>query len=982
MSDSFKVKNKLNIKPNPSSGTQAGDLYVDSADSNKLKYYDGSTTVELSDSTADLVAHEADTSTHGVGEIVGRTETQTLTNKSIDADSNTITNIENADIKAAAAIDASKIADGSVSNAEFQRLDGVTGGIQSQINAKAPAASPTFSGTITTPLTASKALTTGASSELAASATTATELGYVSGVTSAIQTQINAKAPSASPTFSGTVTTPLTASRALTTGASSELAVSATTAVELGYVNGVTSAIQTQINAKAPTASPTFSGTITTPLTASRVLTTGASSELAASSITTTTLGYLDATSSIQTQLNTKAASSSPTLTTPTVDVVTHDDQASTPSNPSSGFYKTYFKSDGKYYYLDSSGTERQIGSGGGAGGKNYLSDLFDGTSVTGINRYADAAATSPVDGTGGSPNITAAAVNASSPLRGTANQRLSKDASNRQGEGWSYDFTVDRADYDGARPLLIKFKYKTSSNYASSDVRMFVYDKDGTTLLTVNDISNNSGNVLASSAGTSAFTGVFYPNSADNDYRLIFHITSTNASAWDFDVIDLSVGPDNSAPGAIVTEWVSYTPTGSWVSNTTYTGKWRRVGDTMDLDIKVAVSGAPTSASLTVNLPSGYTIDTNKITDTGQGIAGVLSTVAIRDAGTDNFEGMVRYDTTSSVAIFKDDGDGSVSAVTQAAPMTWANGDYTSIKITGLPIANWLASAALSSNEMMFSTVTVGASGNPASASSGNPIIFPTEDWDPFGAYDNSTGRFTAPRSGKYRVFGALTSASSATTLTIYVNAVSTTLAGNLDSNGEATFCATVKVVKGDLIDLRPGGTVDAATSSFFIEEVPDFSVFSAITPVITPWTAYTPTITHSSGGLTNGTTTGMWRRMGDSIQVRGLTVFSSTSAAFVDFYASIPSGITLDTTKLLTSTTERNLLGKAQALDTAAGYYTGFVQYRNTTTVRVMTTATASGTNPVAVGAVTITNAAPFTFNNTDTISWSFEAPISEWA
>lgn len=53
--------------------------------------------------------------------------TQTLTNKSIDADNNTITNIDNADIKASAGIDASKIADGSVSNAEFQRLDGLTG---------------------------------------------------------------------------------------------------------------------------------------------------------------------------------------------------------------------------------------------------------------------------------------------------------------------------------------------------------------------------------------------------------------------------------------------------------------------------------------------------------------------------------------------------------------------------------------------------------------------------------------------------------------------------------------------------------------------------------------------------------------------------------------------------------------------------------------------------------------------------------------
>lgn len=59
-----------------------------------------------------------------------------FTNKTIDADLNTITNIENADIKAGAAIDASKIANASVSNDEFQYLDGVTSGIQSQLDTK------------------------------------------------------------------------------------------------------------------------------------------------------------------------------------------------------------------------------------------------------------------------------------------------------------------------------------------------------------------------------------------------------------------------------------------------------------------------------------------------------------------------------------------------------------------------------------------------------------------------------------------------------------------------------------------------------------------------------------------------------------------------------------------------------------------------------------------------------------------------------
>ncbi len=48
---------------------------------------------------------------------------------------------------------------------------------------------------------------------------------------------------------SGTITTGLTASRAIATNASSQLAVSAVTSTELGFLSGVTSAIQTQINA-------------------------------------------------------------------------------------------------------------------------------------------------------------------------------------------------------------------------------------------------------------------------------------------------------------------------------------------------------------------------------------------------------------------------------------------------------------------------------------------------------------------------------------------------------------------------------------------------------------------------------------------------------------------------------------------------------------------------------------------------------------
>jgi hypothetical protein len=56
------------------------------------------------------------------------------------------------------------------------------------------------------------------------------------------------KANTASPTFTGTVVLP------------SDTSIGNVSATEIGYVDGVTSAIQTQLNAKAPLANPSFTG--------------------------------------------------------------------------------------------------------------------------------------------------------------------------------------------------------------------------------------------------------------------------------------------------------------------------------------------------------------------------------------------------------------------------------------------------------------------------------------------------------------------------------------------------------------------------------------------------------------------------------------------------------------------------------------------------------------------------------------------------
>jgi hypothetical protein len=192
---------------------------------------------------------------------------------------------------------------GDVSNVELAYVNGVTSGIQGQIDAKlettvaastyAPLASPTLTGTVTLPATTS----IGDVSNV--------ELGYVNGVTSGIQSQLDAKSPSAAPTFTGTVTLPATTSigdvsnleigylNGVTSGVQTQLdakqaVVANVSDVEISYLDGVTSAIQTQLNTKQPVVA----------------------------NVSDVEIGYLDGvTSGIQAQIDTKAPLASPTFT-------------------------------------------------------------------------------------------------------------------------------------------------------------------------------------------------------------------------------------------------------------------------------------------------------------------------------------------------------------------------------------------------------------------------------------------------------------------------------------------------------------------------------------------------------------------------------------------------------------------------------------------------------------------------------------------
>jgi fructose-specific component phosphotransferase system IIB-like protein len=202
--------------------------------------------------------------------------------------------------------------------AELNFVDGVTSNIQTQLNAKQATITGAATTVDTENLTASRALVSDASGKIAVSLVTATELGYVDGVTSAIQTQLNAKQPLDAELTVIAALTPTDGNFIVGNGSTwvtesgntvlTSLGVTAT-ATELNFVDGVTSAIQTQLNGKQATITGAATTIDTENLTVSRALVSDASGKIAVSAVTSTELGYLDGvTSNIQTQLDAKAA--------------------------------------------------------------------------------------------------------------------------------------------------------------------------------------------------------------------------------------------------------------------------------------------------------------------------------------------------------------------------------------------------------------------------------------------------------------------------------------------------------------------------------------------------------------------------------------------------------------------------------------------------------------------------------------------------
>lgn len=301
------------------------------------------------------------------------------------------------------------------------------------------------------------------------------------------------------------------------------------------------------------------------------------------------------------------------TLTNKTMQQALVDDflefnEETAPATPASGKVRLYPKADGKFYRKDDTGLEQVVGGGSGAGGINYLLssgkawDFEDGLS-TGWSTYADAAGVAPVDGTGGTPNVTFAA-SATAPQRGLYSGLFTKDAANRQGEGVSVDFTLDTQDV--GKPFTIAVDTIASANFTglsgAESMRVYCYDVTNATWLP---------GYIDVSPGTSTTKGFFLATSSTS-YRYSMHVSGTGTAAWTVKVDNVTIGQQPMSLASTTTDWQDYTPTFNGLGTvTSIVARWRRVGDSIQVCGTFTTGTVSGSGIAYMSLPNSYQINT-----------------------------------------------------------------------------------------------------------------------------------------------------------------------------------------------------------------------------------------------------------------------------------------------------------------------------------------------------------------------------------
>lgn len=460
------------------------------------------------------------------------------------------------------------------------------------------------------------------------------------------------------------------------------------------------------------------------------------------------------------------------------------------PSNPTDGdlqFSDGTHRDEGLWQYFD--GDWQQMGSGGtGGSGINYITNNDGETDTTGWATYADAAGENPVDGTGGSPSLVFNQV-ASAALRGSGHFQIAKTSANEQGEGVSYDFTIDNADK--SQKLTISFDYDASHvNYNDDDIRMSVYDVTNSRLIRISgeDLKGGKGKHYAQ----------FQTSPDSTSYRLIFHISTTNSSNYTVDFDTVSVGPGPSS------------------------------GTNQEV---IAVGSGNGGTSITANVTN---IDFTQTKDTTSSFDGSIFTVP--ESGEYIISGSIAAtsSSTGTPVLYVDNtslkvvGDNNISNSIKAfnGIVSLNKGQLLSIRITSSITLNNNSNHHIHINKVGTNTETnsvgggrdvaaityLGSAANHTAVSAFQKVPLNTTENDSTGSFDSSNNYYVVPETGYYTISAAVGFASIASTKVmlacIGVNGGNTffgsTIPSGATSGNRSQVSANTYLNKGDTVELR----------------------------------------------------------------------------------------------------------------------------------------------------------------------------------
>ena len=441
-------------------------------------------------------------------------------------------------------------------------------------------------------------------------------------------------------------------------------------------------------------------------------------------------------------------------------------------------------------------------------GTKNYVANGHAEVNTSGWATYADAAGTSPVDGTGGTPTITFTR-STTTPLSGSASFLFTKGASNLQGQGASYDFTIDTQDK--AKVLQISFNYLVSSgtfvagtSSASSDMTVWIYDVTNAVLIQPSTISLLSNSTSIADKFNATFQSA--PNSTS--YRLIFHTQSVSALAYTLQFDSIVVSPSTYTYATPVTDWQSYAPTIAGAGTPTSVAFfWRRVGDSIQVKGNF-ITGTPSAVTATFTLPSGISADSVKSAVNGDFQGTAMRAINATGSNRKRFV-LQTHATTGNLVYFSND-----DYTTAVQPGTgilgnaaWAGSETISLFLSDVPIQGW-SSSVQTSDQTDTRVVAFSASG-VGGAVTANVTNIPTTTTvkDTHGSWSGSA--YTVSVAGDYIVNG-LISGPTVSTLNWYLNTVSQNSIAVINSANYtpsfSSFFPSLKV--GDVVSFRSDAT------------------------------------------------------------------------------------------------------------------------------------------------------------------------------